>query len=190
MSLLSILEQGPSYGLRLKMEFEERTGNIWPLNVGQVYNTLDRLERDGLVSQRDPGDTDRQRLYEITAAGRERLERWFAEPAEESPGRDPLVLKLVMAAQHPGVSTSAVIQAERRGAVELLQRYTRLKSDHADGRDAGWEFLIESLIFKTEARVRWLDACEARLRRGAEPSSPRVPLVQPEPEEEREEVSR
>ncbi len=67
-----------------------------------------------------------------------------------------------MAARHAGVDSSAVIQAERKGAVELLQQYTRLKRDALDD-DLGWAFLVDSLIFKAGARVRWLDACEARL---------------------------
>jgi DNA-binding PadR family transcriptional regulator len=174
MSLLSILDLGPSYGLRLKGEFEARTGGVWPLNVGQVYTTLGRLEREGLVRALDEAAGERQRVHEITAAGRELLRRWFETPLDERPGRDPLVLKLVMASTHPDVDTSAVIQAERRGAVELLQRYTRLKRDPADDADLGWGFLVDSLIFKTEARIRWLDACEARLRRG-EPGRGRGP---------------
>lgn len=165
MSLLTLLDEGPSYGLRLKQEFEDRTGGVWPLNVGQVYTTLDRLEREGLVRQLDEGSAERQRLHEITPEGQERLREWFERPAGGSPGRDQLVLKLVMAARHPAVDTPAVIQAERRGAVELLQEYTRLKRDPAMDRDLGWAFLVDSLIFKAEATVRWLDACEARLAR-------------------------
>lgn len=163
MSLLTLLDQGPSYGLRMKQEFERRTGGVWPLNVGQVYTTLDRLEREGLVRQLDEGGTDRQRLHEITDAGRERLSEWFQRPADRSPGRDQLVLKLVMAAHDGSVDTSAVIQAERRGAVEQLQQYTRLKREASGEGDLGWAFLVDSLIFNTEARVRWLDICEARL---------------------------
>ena len=56
-SLLAILDQGPCYGYQLRAEFDRRTGSTWPLNVGQIYNTLDRLERDGLVAK---GDTDAQ----------------------------------------------------------------------------------------------------------------------------------
>ncbi len=66
MSLLALLAEGPSYGLRLKQEFERRTGSVWPLNVGQVYTSLDRLEREGLVRQVDGAGGDRQRLHEIT----------------------------------------------------------------------------------------------------------------------------
>jgi DNA-binding PadR family transcriptional regulator len=167
MSLLTLLDQGPSYGLRMKQEFERRTGGVWSLNVGQVYTTLDRLEREGLVRRSDEGSADRQRLHEITAAGRERLAEWFRRPADRSPGRDELVLKLVMAAHDSGVDTSTVIQAERRGAVEQLQQYTRLKRDAPGDEDLGWAFLVDSLIFNTEAMVRWLDACEARLSKSA-----------------------
>jgi DNA-binding PadR family transcriptional regulator len=161
MSLLAILDEGPSYGLRLKQEFERRTGGVWPLNVGQVYTSLDRLEREGLVRQLD-GGIERQRPHEITPAGRRRLAEWYDRPIDRSPGRDQLVLKLVMAVGGANGDPAAVIQAERRGAVELLQQYTRLKRDGLED-DLGWAFLVDSLIFKTEARVRWLDACEARL---------------------------
>jgi DNA-binding PadR family transcriptional regulator len=167
MSLLTLLDQGPSYGLRMKQEFERRTGGVWPLNVGQVYTTLDRLEREGLVRQVDEGSEERQRLHEITPAGRERLSEWFGRPASRSPGRDELVLKLVMAAHDSAVDTSTVIQAERRGAVEQLQQYTRLNREAPGVDDLGWSFLVDSLIFNTEARVRWLDTCEARLSKSA-----------------------
>ena len=172
MSLLTLLDQGPSYGLRMKQEFERRTGGVWPLNVGQVYTTLDRLEREGLVRQVNEGGVDRQRLHEITDAGRERLAEWFHRPADRSPGRDQLVLKLVMAAHDSEVDTARVIQAERRGAVEQLQQYTRLKREAPAEDDLGWAFLVDSLIFNTEARVRWLDVCEARLAKSAVGASP------------------
>src|SRR6266498_2142951 len=95
MSLLALLDEGPAYGLQLKNEFESRTGSIWPLNVGQVYTTLARLERDGLVRPAPNGD---EKVYEITKDGRARLLDWFGKPLERrTPGRDELVLKLIMA---------------------------------------------------------------------------------------------
>jgi DNA-binding PadR family transcriptional regulator len=169
MSVLAILDEEPSYGLRIKNEFEARTGGVWPLNVGQVYTTLSRLERDGLV-QSESDDGDGQKAYVITAAGRKVVREWFASPAADGPpARDELVLKLVMAANHPGVRAADVMQAERRAAVTLLQEYTRLKRDAPGDADLGWLFLLDSLIFQTEARVRWLDACEARLGRDRRP---------------------
>ena len=182
MSLLAILADGPSYGLQLKNEFEGRTGSIWSLNVGQVYTTLSRLERDGLVEQHD-GDSV-EKLYSITRKGRARLHTWFARPSEYgAPHRDELVLKIVMALDSSEVDARDVLQAERRAAVEALQEYTRLKRA-ADDSDIGWLYLLDSLIFQTEARVRWLDACEERLTSGGARRA-KVPAAQ-----DKEEVRR
>jgi DNA-binding PadR family transcriptional regulator len=164
MSLLAILDEQPTYGLQLKNEFEARTGGVWPLNVGQVYTTLGRLERDGLVGSREAEGG--QRFYEITGDGRARLAEWFEQPIRTTPpSRDELVLKLVMAVNRRAGDPHDVIQRERRAAVELLQEYTRLKRRAPEAPDLGWLFLLDSLIFQTESRVRWLDACEARLRK-------------------------
>lgn len=165
MSLLALLEESPSYGLQLKNEFEARTGGIWPLNVGQVYTTLGRLRRDGLLVVGSEADAESQKFYEITDRGRAVLSEWFEDPAGGgTPSREELVLKLVMVARRNRSDAARVIQAERRSAVELLQEYTRLKREAPGEADLGWLFLIDSLIFQTEARVRWLDACESRIR--------------------------
>lgn len=167
MSLLAILDEGPAYGLQLRNEFETRTGGVWPLNVGQVYTTLDRLERDGHVEMQPEPGPEGSKVFEITAAGRERLGAWFTQPSRtKTPSRDELVLKLIMIAARAPDAVAGVVQAERRAAVETLQEYTRLKRDAADDADLGWLFLVDSLIFQTEARVRWLDSCEERLARG------------------------
>jgi DNA-binding PadR family transcriptional regulator len=187
MSLLAILDDGPSYGLQLKTEFEARTAGVWPLNVGQVYTTLGRLQRDGLVESGGAGEAEGQKVYAITADGRRHLARWFEAPTSEGPpSREELVLKLVMVARRDRASAGDVIQAERRGAVELLQEYTRLKRDAPNDGDLGWLFLLDSLIFTTEARVRWLDACEARLAAAPEVPSERraAPSRQPAPRKE------
>ncbi len=179
MSLLAMLEERPMYGLELKNEFESRTGWVWPVNVGQVYSTLGRLERDGLVAAGQGGD--QQKVYELTALGRERLDAWFSRPADPRAGeRDELVLKLVLAVQRGPDRARAVIQMERRGGLEELQRYTRLKRDVANDADLGWTFLLDSLIFRAEARIRWLDACEGRLAaaQARGPVAPR-PAVEP-----------
>ncbi|HEX2049179.1 MAG TPA: PadR family transcriptional regulator [Actinomycetota bacterium] len=163
MSLLAILEERATYGLDLRNEFEARTGGIFPLNVGQVYTTLARLQRDGLVEV-EAADASDSKVYTITELGRRELARWFDTPAAEAPpSREEVVLKLVMVARRDPAEASKVIQAERRGAVQLLQEYTRLKRSASSDGDLGWMFLLDSLIFVTEARVRWLDACEARL---------------------------
>src|SRR5947199_7472763 len=115
MSLLALLAEGPSYGLQLKNAFEDRTGGIWPLNVGQVYTTLDRLERDGLVAP--DGSVGTQKRYAITPAGRDLLSTWFGEgSAPAAPARDELVLKLVLPLEQPSLYPASVRQAARKRA--------------------------------------------------------------------------
>lgn len=163
MTMLALLDERPRYGLELKQEFDLRTGEIWPLNVGQVYSTLRRLERDGLVAQAD-GAAETMRTYRITEDGRLQLQRWFDEPDHEAnPARDELVLKLILAAGRGRERLRAVIQSERRAAVERLQAYTRLLHDPPAETDLGWLLLLDSLIFKAEALVRWLDHAEGRM---------------------------
>lgn len=191
MSLLAILADGPGYGLRLRNEFEARTGGIWPLNVGQVYSTLQRLQRDGLVRVGDESQADGQKLYQLTEKGRSLLDDWFGEPSgPAAPSREELVLKLVMATRLDRAAAAAVIQRERRNAIQILQDYTRLKRDAPADGDLGWLFLLDSLIFQTEARVRWLDACEARLEAApARQTHPAAPIDRPEPAPDAEEAS-
>ncbi|WP_052411307.1 PadR family transcriptional regulator [Streptomyces sp. NRRL S-118] len=172
--LLALLEHGPRYGSQLRTEFESRTGSTWPLNVGQVYTTLSRLERDGMVEQSGEDDAGHA-LYAITEAGRGELRTWFEKPVDRtSPARDELAIKLAMAVGAPGVDIRAVIQSQRRHTVKAMQDYTRLKAQAITALESGasqerddvaWLLVLEQLIFQTEAEARWLDHCEARLIR-------------------------
>lgn len=168
--LLALLEQGPMYGYQLRAEFETRTGATWPLNVGQVYTTLARLERDGLVQPADD-DGAGHAVYRITAAGRAEVAAWFATPVSRTnPPRDELAIKLAIAVTVPGVDVRAVVQGQRSATMRALQDYTRLKAQAADGDsgpDLAWLLVLDSLVFAAEAEVRWLDHCEARLARAA-----------------------
>ncbi|MCC9309680.1 PadR family transcriptional regulator [Kitasatospora sp. RB6PN24] len=169
--LLALLDQGPSYGYQLRTEFEARTGATWPLNVGQVYTTLSRLERDGLVVP-DGEDEEGHQVYAVTEKGRAELRTWFDTPvARTNPPRDELAIKLAMAVTVPGVDVHAVVQGQRRHSVKALQDYTRLKAraltavgdEDSAGTDLAWLLVLDQLIFQTEAEVRWLDHCETRL---------------------------
>ncbi|MFE7775484.1 PadR family transcriptional regulator [Streptomyces sp. NPDC057445] len=168
--LLALLERGPRYGSQLRTEFESRTGATWPLNVGQVYTTLSRLERDGMVVQ-DGEDEAGHALYAITDAGRGELKSWFGRPVDRtSPARDELAIKLAMAVGAPTVDIREVIQFQRRHTVKAMQDYTRLKAQALESElvnrdDVAWLLVLEQLIFQTEAEARWLDHCEARLIR-------------------------
>jgi DNA-binding PadR family transcriptional regulator len=168
-ALLALLEQGPMYGYQLRAEFERRTGSTWPLNVGQVYTTLTRLERDGLVAE-NGADGEGHVVYRVTDAGREEVATWFTTPVERTqPPRDELAIKLALAVTVPGVDVGSVIQQQRSATIASLQDYTRLKrarpTDLQDSADMAWSLVLDSLVFAAEAEVRWLDHCEARLRR-------------------------
>ena len=76
--LLALLAEAPTHGYQLKTDFERRTANQWALNIGQVYTTLQRLERDGLVEAIGT-DGDRNE-YRITPDGRRQLDEWFVSP--------------------------------------------------------------------------------------------------------------
>lgn len=165
-SLLAILDQAPCYGYQLRSEFDRRTGSTWPLNVGQIYNTLERLDRDGLVEK---GDTDDQGhvYWQITDAGSAEVASWLASPVERSGGtRDELAIKLAVAATLPGVDVTGVIQTQRRASLVQLQELNRAEYAGAtpDGpEELAWSLVVDSMIFTAEAEVRWLDHTEQRL---------------------------
>ncbi len=168
--LLALLDQGEMYGYQLKSEFEARTGSTWPLNVGQVYATLGRLERDGLVESADADGG--QIFYRATAAGQRELRQWFELPvSREAPPRDELAIKLAMAITVPGVDVLAIIQSQRTHTLRAMRDYTRLKSS-TEETDVAWLLVVDSLIFQAEAEVRWLDHCESWLARHRAPQQP------------------
>lgn len=165
-SLLAVLHDGDRYGYQLRAEFEERTGATWPLNIGQVYTTLARLERDGLVEATGQ-DAQNHVFYRITETGREELLSWFARPVARSERpRDELTVKLALAVTVAGVDVAAIVHTQRKHALSALQDYTRVKARlGADELAAG--LVLESMIFQTEAEIRWLDHVEARVLRHA-----------------------
>jgi DNA-binding PadR family transcriptional regulator len=190
--LLALLAQQPMYGAQLRSEFESRTGGTWPLNVGQVYTTLARLERDGLVQARGE-DAEGRISYQLTGSGRAEVARWWLSPVDrETTPRDELVIKLALAVTVDGVDVTRVLQTQRTATLRHLQDLTRLKQratanheaqgldrpddpDTEDGApaaaapvDLAWLLVLENLIYAAEAEVRWLDHVEARLIREAQ----------------------
>lgn len=162
-ALLALLAEQPRHGYELRAEFERRTGGA--LNVGQVYTTLSRLERDGQVVATDDGEPG-QHTYALSGDGRVELQTWFTTPVRrETRPRDELAIKLALAVDAPGVDLRAVLQTQRSDSLRALQDYTRLKAQSDEGRDLAWVLVLDALLFQTEAEVRWLDHCESRLAR-------------------------
>ena len=185
-ALLALLSEGPKYGLRLQNEFESRTGEVWPLNVGQVYTTLQRLERDGLVETDEGGSGRSQKRYRITAGGDRELATWLRTPPElVPPPRDELVIKVLVALQVPTTDVHQILQVHRRHVIEIMQRYTKIKATAAED-DVPLALVADAELFRLEAIVRWLDAADVRLKRLpslAPASVTDVPLETPHPME-------
>ena len=164
-ALLALLSEGPKYGLQLREEFEARTGEVWPLNVGQVYTTLQRLERDGLVESDESDSEGSQKGFRITKVGQQELAGWLRTPSDiASPPRDELVMKILVALRVPGTDVREVIQVHRRYLVELMQQWTRIKETEA-GADLSLALVVDAELFRLDAVVRWLDDADGRIER-------------------------
>ena len=170
-ALLALLSEGPKYGLQLREEFESGTGEVWPLNVGQVYTTLQRLERDGLVESDDTTEVGPQKGFRITPAGAEELAAWLRTPPDlSSPPRDELVIKVLVALRIPDVDVHEVLQVHRRYLVELMQQWTHLKEDEAElrpqPRAGGGRRTVPARLGHPMARLRRRPTQARRRRRG------------------------
>jgi DNA-binding PadR family transcriptional regulator len=172
-SLLALLVDQDAYGYQLRSRFESLTGSVWPLNIGQVYTTLARLERDGSVLGTGTGD-DGRAMYHLTDAGHRELSAWWRSPVsrKERP-RDELAIKIALAVTTAGVDAAAILQTQRVDTMRSMQDLTKLKR-HNDTTDLPWRLVLESMIFAAEAEIRWLDHCESALIRHAikAPQSP------------------
>jgi DNA-binding PadR family transcriptional regulator len=189
-ALLALLSEGPKYGLQLRQEFEARTGEVWPLNVGQVYTTLQRLERDGLVESDDSAEEGPQKGFHITEDGQAELSEWLTTPPDfSSPPRDELVIKVLVAIQLPEVDVGEVVQVHRRYLVELMQQWTRLKEDESR-LDINFALVVDAELFRLDSLIRWLDTADGRLKRAAAGVDAPAPQPFPLPKSRRKVGSR
>ncbi|HEY0120077.1 MAG TPA: PadR family transcriptional regulator [Cellulomonas sp.] len=187
--LLALLAEQPMHTYQLRQQFEARTGGTWPLNIGQVYTTLQRLVRDGLVEPApddDPeaadgcadggvsgagagqaGDRGAPERFRLTGAGRAEVAAWWTTPVNRGePARDELVIKLALAVTVPGVDVRDVVLRQRTATMRAMHEYTRLERDCA-ADDLAWSLVLDNLVFAAEAEIRWLDHVEARVSRAA-----------------------
>ena len=174
-ALLALLSEGSKYGLQLREEFEVGTGEVWPLNAGQVYATLQRLERDGLVESDDRLVDGPQKGYRLTDEGGSALRAWLkASSGSSPPPRDDLVIKVLIALRVPGVDVVELVQEHRRVLVEAMHHFTMVKAQ-ADPTDLGILVIADAEVYRIDAVIRWLDSTEARLRQGLTLKIPDVP---------------
>jgi DNA-binding PadR family transcriptional regulator len=160
------LAQQPQHGYELKNGFEQEVGTLWDLNIGQVYNTLRLLERDGLVefhSQEQEGRGPARKVYAITTDGREELARWLAEPVRQ-PRRlkDEFYIKLVFTRLNSG-DVRALIWNQRQAYLQVLRQINDLRTEADADADPFTALLLEGGAFHLEADLKWLDRCEEML---------------------------
>lgn len=161
--LLALLADGPRHGYQLKLDLEAATGEGITVNVGQIYSTLQRLERDGLVEQGSRDDEGRI-VYEVTPAGREVVARWAGDPEDlASAGRDEVSIKVLLSLFTGGLDAHDVIESQRRSTMGLLQDLTRLRARDEEG-DLAWQLHLDRLMYSAEAELKWLDRVEERLQ--------------------------
>ena len=164
--LLALLDEGPSYGYQLKTGFEAATGGVWSLNVGQVYTTLERLERDGLVAEEPRAEPNgaTQRSYRLTEDGVAVLGAWWETvPDNEPPPRDELMLKVLLAVGHGRDHALEVITRQRSALMTLLQERRRATRTTAPTSSLAAALVSDALVVRAEADLRWLDLCEERV---------------------------
>ncbi len=163
--LLGLLDAEPCYGYELKAVFEQFLGGTWPLNIGQIYTSLGRLEDEGLVrSQVVPqGSTPDRKVYEVTARGRKELATWANTITDEPLKlREELFLKVAVLSLKDGKSARDVIHRQRIAHLARLADLGELQNDPEHHPATG--LLLEAAMLRTEAELKWLDAVESRLK--------------------------
>ena len=158
---LALLAKQPSHGYELRARIERALGPLSAgFNAGQMYVTLGRLEQAGLVTSTREAAVDRpeRRTFELTVAGRDRVQEWLTDVTWPRPDLTNFHLKLVVAAAGQLAEPVEVIAAQRRELVRRLGEAQRAVMTELDGSDAS--LLLEGVILRIEADLTWLDACE------------------------------
>lgn len=168
-ALLALLAEGPKHGLLLKEQFEATFGDVWPpVNVGQIYTTLQRLQKDELVDGEEVEQQGRRNkvVYSLTGTGWEALKNWFAADPKPARIRDEFFLKLVMASRTGRADPFEIVDRRRSAFMLELRAIDRvLASVDSNGNGAAF-LLAEGAALRLQADIRWLDLCEQRLAEG------------------------
>jgi DNA-binding PadR family transcriptional regulator len=163
-SILAVLSIGDCHGYQIRQEIESRTGQTWQINIGQIYSTLDRLERDNLIVAEGP-NIEGQIRYSITPEGKAEALEWLKAPVTQTTQiRHELAIKLALAVTLPGVDTELILQSQRISTLRNLQTLTTAKMNASEApSDLAWLLILDSQLFALEAELRWLDHVEGLL---------------------------
>jgi DNA-binding PadR family transcriptional regulator len=165
-AVLGLLADGPSYGYELKADFERAIGPQWgALNIGHLYQVLERLERDGLVTRKDIPQERRpdRRMYRLTKGGRAELNRWLGEPSSKPGGyRDDVFLKLFVASRLGEQPLRAVLTAQRAEYLAELASLGDLRAHHRD--DPLVTLLLDAATFDIQAKLRVIERAASSIK--------------------------
>ncbi len=163
--LLALLAKEPAHGYELKSLLEQIFGDAYPSpNIGQIYVTLQRLERDGLVRSQDVVQATRpnKRVYELTGAGRDAVAAWVEQPSDGPRIRDDFFMKLALSALTEGTDRMALINRQRRHYLGLMRGLSRL-APAVDRGNRIARLLIEGAMLHLQADLDWLERCQEEL---------------------------
>lgn len=160
--VLAMLAKEPSQGYQLRARFDEALGPLGEaINAGQIYVTLGRLEKAGLVTRRetaDPADGADRKIYELTPAGQERVAEWLTEVDWPKPDLAEFHLKLIAATQGGLADPIAIVDTQRRELLRRMRTAQQAAMAEVDGSDSA--LLLDGIVLRLRADLRWLDACE------------------------------
>jgi DNA-binding PadR family transcriptional regulator len=161
--VLALLAGDGVHGYELKQSLEQEFGDLLPaLNAGQIYSTLARLERDGLVvGESVEGDSRRKRVYELTEEGRSALASWIASPVPGTRLKDEFFMKFAVLASAGLADPRALIEGQRREYMQSLRDLDAVLA--ADGKAVAAELLVEGAVLHLKADLEWLELIEERM---------------------------
>ncbi|MEU7111227.1 PadR family transcriptional regulator [Streptomyces sp. NPDC046182] len=165
-TLLGLLESGPRHGYDLKRAFDEKFGHDRPLHYGQVYSTMSRLLKNGLVEvdSIEAGEGPERKRYAITEAGVTDVEQWLSRPEKPEPYLQSTLYTKVVLALLTGRGAAELLDVQRAEHLRLMRDLTRRKKDG----DLADQLICDHALFHLEADLRWLELTAARLDRLAE----------------------
>ena len=167
-ALLALLSKEPAHGYELKQAIESELGELWPpVNVGQIYKTLGRLEADGLVRSSAVAQASRpdKKVFELTAAGRDELTAWVDQPSPAVRVKEEFFTKLVLAARAKVADPLVLIDRQRRAHLRQLRSVTDLAAT-ATGLAA--RLAVEGAVLHLQADLKWLERCEQAFTTGGD----------------------
>jgi DNA-binding PadR family transcriptional regulator len=168
--LLALLAKEPAHGYELKSRLEQMFGDAYPSpNIGQVYLTLQRLEKAGLVCSQDVAQAARpnKRVYELTPAGREAVLEWLESPSDGPRVRDDFFMKLALGPLTGDVDRLGLINRQRRYYLAQIRELSSLASENSPASDNNdspiSRLLIEGSLLHVQADLDWLERCQEEL---------------------------